>query len=755
MSKIRIAEMLKRGTVADTDLLICEDDIDTKQTTVKDLKRCLNGDTSDPSEYKFYSSTKVNDLINSLSVELSHLPEADDINVLIERVNTLIKNSSGSASSKDAELVAARGTYSTLVERLDDQQKVYDNRYLKNKHVKFTGSKIDLHKYKTAEIEITPIAVGEQTTITIESANKLILSNPSASGMNKTTTGYQFTYSASAYNYDVPCALEAGDYTLYGNYSFSTGFEKSGFRFKMKFADGSEQYLSFGFASVFRFSIDKPMQSFSIIPNRDLIKNNMVLTISNLMVSEYGDLDTYIIGSKSTVNVSPSSTALIKKSVGYCTLKRSKGQMKVSLIDTSYSTDDILNELEDIRLELNRSLDKCNVLEQPGTYVFADNAEEDSTGLCILSKDYEMTRNNHCSLKVQYTNFTRSGYYPSFTIPLEEPLNLDGKHTISIQFYMDKTLSEYYTDDDGIKIMLSSDYYIANPGANYCFFNIGKNSIVQGWNTIKLDVDKFLPHGAPDMTNITQINIRLYSSDMTNGKTMWINSFIIDQKMTPTILFAFDDFDEDGFDYGYPYLYTRGIPATIFANDKTTLTRDYLSKICDLIYTYDWEIGCNGVNPNKEIMIEDDNPREQYLALRDTRQWLIDNFQDQIISYSAPFGNLRPISMKILRSMGFKIAKSTADNFCSFFGEKDFVVPMHLLSNDQGHGADDICAKIDEIVETGQVLCIYTSGVSRYGNEIQANKISFEKVVEKIESYMEQGRLECMTFQQFYHKCVD
>ena len=53
MSKIRIAEMQKRDFVADTDLMICEDDIDTKQTTVKDLKRCFNGDTSDPSEYNF------------------------------------------------------------------------------------------------------------------------------------------------------------------------------------------------------------------------------------------------------------------------------------------------------------------------------------------------------------------------------------------------------------------------------------------------------------------------------------------------------------------------------------------------------------------------------------------------------------------------------------------------------------------------------------------------------------------------------
>ena len=62
--------MQKRDFVADTDLMICEDDIDTKQTTVKDLKRCFNGDTSDPSEYKFYSSTKVDDIITGTSFSI-------------------------------------------------------------------------------------------------------------------------------------------------------------------------------------------------------------------------------------------------------------------------------------------------------------------------------------------------------------------------------------------------------------------------------------------------------------------------------------------------------------------------------------------------------------------------------------------------------------------------------------------------------------------------------------------------------------
>ena len=153
-------------------------------------------------------------------------------------------------------------------------------------------------------------------------------------------------------------------------------------------------------------------------------------------------------------------------------------------------------------------------------------------------------------------------------------------------------------------------------------------------------------------------------------------------------------------------------------------------------------------------MIEDDNPREQYMAVKDTRQWFYDNLTSDVVSYAAPFGNLRPVTEPILRELGFKIAKVTADAYCSFFSENDFAIPMHLLSNAPGKGADAVCVKIDEIVETGQVLCIYTDNVTKYGDDLSATKVSFEKVIAHIQKYIDQGSLECMTFSEFYKQCV-
>lgn len=752
MSKIRIAEMLKRDVVADTDLMICEDDIDTKQTTVRDLKRCFNGDTSDPSEYKFYSSSKVEDIVTGLEVEISHLPSSTDINNLTQQVKNLLTTTGGSGT-KDPELVAARGAYSTLADRLAGDQKENDCRYLKNKTAKFAGIEVDLSEFDSCRATIIPVKYSSQTTITISSVNKFPHTTISSSLVKKTDTGYRFTYRSNSYVYNIPCALNTGEYTFYASLLASSNFVKDGFTFRLNYADGSLLDLSYGFTKVFRFTVDKKVSSIALIPNKSLIVNDMWLEINNVMVSEHGDLNNYIAPYTKSYTVAANNTNTIIVDIPVKSeVVRTAGSMNISIIDTSYSTDDVLDELESIKKELAFSTDKCGRIAQTGTYMFPSMIHEDSNNLCVLSKDYNMARNSQPSIKIKYMDYDPDDQ-PRFTMVLDTPLNLETNSLISFQFYLDKTLFEYFTVEDGIKIMLASDYEISNPCANYYFFNIGKESFVQGWNTIKIKLDKFLPHGSPDITNITQINFRLYSSEFTSGKELWFNSIIIDQKMRPTLLFAFDNFDEDGFDYSYPYLYSRGIPATIFANDKKTLPREYLNKIADLIYINGWEVADNGVNPDKEIMIHDDNSREQYLALKQTKQWLVDNFQYDIVSYSAPFGNLRPLTTKILKRMGFKIAKADADNFCSFFSKDDFVIPMHLLSNEEGHGADAICDKIDYCVETGQVLCIYTAGVSRYGSDIESNKISFEKVIEKIQSYMESGQLDCMTFEQFYHEC--
>ena len=126
---IKIAEMLERTNIADSDLMIVEDEIDTKRTTVKELKRAFNGDGIDPSSYKFYSSQYVRDLIDSVNITISNMPSGEEFESLEQQVKNIQQNS-GSGSEKDAELVAARGTYDTLSDRLEGDIKDLEKKYI-------------------------------------------------------------------------------------------------------------------------------------------------------------------------------------------------------------------------------------------------------------------------------------------------------------------------------------------------------------------------------------------------------------------------------------------------------------------------------------------------------------------------------------------------------------------------------------------------------------------------------------------------
>lgn len=750
---IRIEELMKRINISDTDLIIVEDEIDTKQSTVRELKRSFLGDGVDPSEYKFFSSQKVTDLVNSLKISISTLPSRSEFDDLSQQV----KNITGSTGSeKDSELVAARGTYATLSDRLAGDQKSLEKKYIQYPQIEMSGSRIDLSDYDDAHITISALPYNEQTTINVIGCNRYTHGETGYDQVVKTSTGIKITYTRAQNAFNVPIGntLNAGSFIFYAKPSFSENFVKEGTVLKLIHIDDSVTIVDYNYQNMIRFSSDKNIKAFQILPNVTTIVDDMWVQLDDIMISEDNTLTKYYSYTDQSFTVNANEGFSKELDVSKCIITRSKSTITVHTIDTSYTGTRIKQEIENIKTETLGDEDHCGLLENKGQYIFADGKiVVNSSNRCTLKYDSRKSRNSHPSAKITIMDYTEDDQ-PRFTLVPDTILNLNSARTVSFQFYIDKTLSERFAEDDGIKIMLSSDETISNPCANYMYFDIGKNSFVQGWNTIKLKISDFLPHGNPNLGNITQINFRIFTSNFTNGKSFWFNSMIIDQRMKPIVLLAFDNFYDTAFDYQFPYLYSRDIPATIFANNKQTLTRAYMEKVALLHYQYGWDLGNYGCNPNKEIMTEDDNPREQYMAVKDTRQWFYDNFTSNVISYAAPFGNLRPISEPLLKELGFKIAKADADAYCSFFSKNDFIVPMHLLSNAEGKTIDDVKKKIDEIVETGQVLCIYTNDVTKYGDDISATQTAFEALVSYLEQYMQSGQLECMTFSEFYNKCI-
>lgn len=765
MGKIKIADMLVRRNIEDSDLIIVEDKLDTKQSTIKDLKRVFNGDGMNPSQNKFYSSKQVKEMYDSLNVYLSLLPNASDVNYLKSQVDSLIKDLGAIQNGeKDPEIVAARAGYDTLPIRLQEDELEREKKYIQFPKLLRSGPTVDLYDANRIAIDVSAPEYPTETTVEVIGGNLFNLDDITTSTgivKNEENKGFDITFTQSAYVYNIPVfkALPVGTYYMYASFFFENGYVKEGTVLKAIAPDGSATVIStdYKYDRLTSIYCDKGLRYIQIVPAPGTIVDDMKLIAKGVMISQYNNISEYIPHTYTSFTV-PADTAVSKTNIiGYkCTVKRSEGVVQVTGKDIMYTGDKIKEEIDEIKSYTTHPEDFCGMLENKGDYYYFDGntVSMSPDTVCILDRDDKKTRNSRPSIKITLVehNFDEE---PKFTFKFPESIDMTNNSMISFQLYIPKTFSEKFDEDDGFKIMISSDQEIANPAANYYYFNIGSKSFIQGWNTIKLKLNDFLPHGTPTWQSITQIGFRIFSSELTNGKSLWVNSVILDQRMKPTVIFSFDHFYSEAFDYQYPYLYNRNFPVTIFANDKMTLTRDYMAKVATLHYEYGWDLGTYGCNPDKERMLEDDNARDQYLAVRETRQWLYDNFTENVISYAAPFGNLRPITEPILRNMGFKMAKVEADQYLSFFSKEDLCVPVHLLSNAEGKNATEIKAKIDEIVETGQCLCIYTNDVTRYGDEISATKASFESVVKYILDLVEKGELQIMTFSEFYNKCID
>lgn len=758
MSKIRIAEMLERTNIADTDLMIVEDDIDTKRTTIKELKRAFIGE--EPDNYKFFTSQKVSELITGLEITIANSPSISEFNDLKQQMSNVIKN-----ANANSEVQAARGTYSTLAERLAGDIKAAEEKYIQFPTVSYMGNMINLADIETAKVNLVATSFSEPTKVLIEGKNKYKYTVPSYSSVSKfNTNGFKMVFTTTQNAFEIPIGqvLPAGELIFYFKLGISSDFVKAGTVFKVIHSDGTATiHNNFTFGNVIRVVAGKPVRGFQILPNPSTIKNNMYLTLEDIMVSEDSTLEKYYAFCDQSFDVAANQTITKDLVLSRCVIKRVnstntsvlKGTLKASVVDTSYTGTKIRNEIEELKQYTTAPEDYCGLLTNKGDYYYAyESLVNDSTDLISITPDIFKMRNNQPSMKIQYLKFSDRSH-PKFTMVLQNAIDLSDSRFISLQVYIDKTVSERYDDGFGIKMMISSDAIIQNYPTNFKYYLIGRQSFVQGWNTIKLKLADFRVNGNVNMGNITQINFELCSNNFTTGKTIWINSVIIDQMMRPTLLFAFDDFDKDGFSYTYPKLYSQGIPATIFANDKTTLTLDFMDKIAQLHYLNGWDLGNYGCNPDKEIMIEDENARDQYLAVRNSRQWFYDNFTSEVTSYAAPYDNFRPVTEPILREMGFTIAKEDADQYISLFTKNDLVVASRLLSNKSGCGSDVMNKRIDEIVETGQALCISTSIVSMYGSDIGATKESFENVIEHALMYKNRGELDIMTFKEFAEKC--
>ncbi len=764
-----IEELARKKNLEDSDIIIVEDNEDTKHSTIEYLKRCFNGDSYDPETLKFYSSEMINKIKNSLLKEISTKASQIDMESVKKYVNDIITTQSES-EYKDLELIVARDGCDNLQERLERDKNAISSRALMKYKKSIVSDRVYLggfHGY--GDILVDTASAG---SLYVRSVNLFNIED--MRGTNDFTTsysqyGFTFTQKNIRDSYYLDLMIPTTNVTP-GSYFFISNIyiddvknendeiihlkTPTKLKITLRYNDRSEEYFDYELNNInvnemtFRFTAKKSL-SYIIIsfPKEDYIADTS-LRFENVMITPKEILKefipyyltTYPINGKEYVkNVRLDNCEVF--------FENFSADVLVDYYDDNYTTEYIINTIKDIQNRLNDSADYCGMIDNIGNYNYFSN--EYLTNHTPNNTYFEETkydkfnRNNKNSIKVSFID-SESNIFISSTLS-DIPSSIK---YITLQFYMDKYVSEYL-EQNAMYVMLICDKLDIYPANNYYKGKIDKDCIVQGWNNIKLDFENFEVIGNPNLSEIDHMTLEISNNENVEGKSFYINSIVFNQTLKPTILLSCNEVSENTFNYLLPYMKSKDLECTLFIREVD----DDASQNSLIMYSLDnTDIGQFACAIDKEVLLNDTNYKIQYTYLKNTLNTITNLISSDTISYSAPYGKVRPITSNILKNLGFKIVRTNDSGYCSYFSEDDLCVPSIDINNYSN--IDSIKSKIDYIIKTGQVLGINTYDVTEYGDELNAKKNMFEEIIDYIKEKVDTDQLQCMSYKTFYNKCV-
>lgn len=817
MSEIKIEDLTRLRDIENDNIIIVEDKEDTKKSTILDLKKSLNGDSKEPSYTEFYSSKTVQNLLSNVAVNSEAVYSA--IANFDEKLNNITKVD----GSSNSEVVSARysslsGSANSLSSRLSADNNEILTRLeekISNPVTVLNSNTIEeLVKYNTGKIQYqlqmtNTTSYGDQvqlycmgknlfsktsyvddTGISCTNNNNLLRITPTTNN-NKFKFKVGFAKNNINGGFDIhakdivePLPIDSYYIGISCRYEYVSGSAQytsptvgiPGMTILVEYVDGStvEVEASTSYRNLFEIpKTSKAIQYISLVFSSEAVANIKICEFAGIQLAPMFALtdrnDSYstgkVIAFIESINVQSGNQTILstpkasKYSKDYIKLyiTDTRGSLKVMVTDSEFTGDKITSDINNAIELATGDKDFCGLInkDKPGDYYKLPEYNPTAIKNCAIRSDNNHYRNGIDSTQTVLVFSTgeksKIAFYPI--------IDISNTEYISIQLYIDRTIFEHFSENSGLTLYLSSDGKSESIVNSYSI-SLGSNRFVQGWNTIKIKKSEFTQKGYPDSKNINRVQIEIDTTDTMSGKSIWINSIILDQMIKPTVLLAFDfgfgDINDeaysDMFGFQYPYLYSRDIPATVFLNSKQDIPSSDMDKLAQLQFEYGWDIGAYGCAPDKDKLIRDDNARDQYKSLKVTREYISANFHDNVISYAAPYGNLRPVTVPILKDLGFKIAKAASDSYCSFFGKDDMVLPMCIMNSETT--IENIRDKIKYAIDTGQALCLYTERATQYGDEISVKSSVYKKIVEYIQSRVADGSLQCLTFADFYNKCV-
>ena len=296
-----------------------------------------------------------------------------------------------------------------------------------------------------------------------------------------------------------------------------------------------------------------------------------------------------------------------------------------------------------------------------------------------------------------------------------------------------------------------------NGNINYGWYFNGRYK--WGWNFIKIRKSD-IPNAPTYVTSITiTLNPRDSVTDNSNFGFITLDSVVFNLKMKPCVLLNFDHVYQESIDNGgYDLLFNNNIKFSIFTHGFNNLSNSYKELIRKAIDDHNCELGSYGGANSNNTIINDDNSSylQKYNDMMSLRSEFYEVFYGENKSYASSQAKLTPKMERAILDSNFKLIRALSglpmayfDNNCNWITHIEFSQMTY----------NQIKALIDDAIEYGDCLPLFTHGIANDENSgISSTSIPLSimtQVVTYLSSKISNGEIETLTFDEFYHSCID
>lgn len=389
--------------------------------------------------------------------------------------------------------------------------------------------------------------------------------------------------------------------------------------------------------------------------------------------------------------------------------------------------------------------ERCGLVEKKGVFEpFAPNVI--ASGVDVVDAPFAYSRFNNPSKKIivkptegiKAFNFQQSftfGAFDTITVLMYIPVHTFNNRA-KLQFYLQLASSR-----------------MANKQATAIFVDSALLNV--GWGAYKIPLSAFnFLNATIDNMDLLSLKIRTLSS-ITEDFEVICGGYIYNERMKPTVVMSFDGvYNTDTVENGkFDALVKNGIHATMFQSANTSYSDETKKAFYGHVINNNFEVQMYAT-ANRDYVQTEEAPEKQYNELRTQKEWLYENRICGLPQmYAAPNGILPNTTMKLLKSLGFKMARSGSCWFVSRFTDKDFNVGFKGIYGT--NTADTVKNMIDEAITDGKAIFLFTHEVKDNPTSYDSGIANFSAVCDYIGEKIESGELQSLNFTEFYNACVN